>query len=115
VWLSAPSRAALTHEHLHLEVFFAIAAHTVPVVALLVQAFVPVWGRTVAFFQGLALGLSGVLGVARGRGRERDGGGDADPVHHRVRGGALDPRGLARPQRRVACARVPRGWWTCWR
>jgi uncharacterized membrane protein YraQ (UPF0718 family) len=51
-------------EHLHLEVFFAIAAHTVPVVALLVQAFVPVWGRTVAFFQGLALGLSGVLGVA---------------------------------------------------
>lgn len=51
-------------EHLHLEVFFAIAAHTVPVVALLVQAFVPVWGRTVAFFQGLALGLSGALGVA---------------------------------------------------
>lgn len=51
-------------EHLHLEVFFAIAAHTVPVVALLVQAFVPVWGRTIAFFQGLALGLSGMLGVA---------------------------------------------------
>lgn len=51
-------------EHLHLEVFFAIAAHTVPVVALLVQAFVPVWGRTVAFVQGLALGLSGMLGVA---------------------------------------------------
>lgn len=49
--------------HLHVEVFFAIAAHTVPVVALLVQAFVPAFGRTMAFFQGLALGLSGVLGV----------------------------------------------------
>lgn len=51
-------------EHLHVEVFLAISAHTVPVVALLVQAFVPMWGRTVAFFQGLALGLSGMLGVA---------------------------------------------------
>ncbi|MCB9627798.1 MAG: permease [Sandaracinaceae bacterium] len=51
-------------EHLHVDLFFAIAAHTVPVVGLLVHAFVQQWGRTTASLQGLALGLSGVLGVA---------------------------------------------------
>jgi uncharacterized membrane protein YraQ (UPF0718 family) len=50
-------------EHRHIDVFFAIAAHTVPVVGLLVHAFVQQWGRTIASLQGLALAVSGALGV----------------------------------------------------
>ncbi|MEZ4324273.1 MAG: permease [Polyangiales bacterium] len=51
-------------EHMHIDLFSAIAAHTVPVVGLLVHAFVQHWGRRIAALQGVALALSSVVGVA---------------------------------------------------